>query len=320
MPLFAILHVDHEGIHPHSCTLIVASSAISIAENILENPDRWRAALLCAHADDGDSRSLWQLLQADSLTPQELLTLIDKTTLDAGFGEMLRIYPIEIESLDDFQVGTRWSNFETSKSDQPSTTSKGLATPVSPVQDQQGELLIKKQGSLDELREKLLMDARSLLSTPEFQEYVQNLLKQNIWRYSELGSFQSVLADLSTWHMPLLGFPLKIRNIEETLGDMANEAQPNPLPQHLHLDIRFGLWHQNLKIPVYEENADSSEFNAGDLEQRWLMVGSSLKNTIERTGFLISPEVTPQQQSKLLLELTCLVSYIVELVFREHFQ
>jgi hypothetical protein len=118
MPLYTIIHIDHEGIHPDSCTLIVAPTAIAIAENILENPDRWRAALLCAYVNDGDSRSLWQRLQSDSLTPQELLTLIDKTTLDAGFGEMLRIYPIEIESLDDFQVGTRWSNSETNKSDQ----------------------------------------------------------------------------------------------------------------------------------------------------------------------------------------------------------
>lgn len=315
MPLYTILHIDHEGIHPHSCTLIVASSAIAIAQSILENLDRWRAALLCAHADDGDSRSLWQRLQADSLTPQELLTLIDKTTLDAGFGEMLRIYPIEIESLADFQVETRWSNSETNKSVQLSTISERLETPISPDQDQQGELLIKKQVSLDEL-EKLSVDARSLLSTPEFHEYIGDLLNQNIWKYSELGSCQSSLVDLWTWHLPSLGFPLKVRDIEKIWGNSANEAQPNPLPQHLHLNICFGLWHQNLKIPMYEGNADSSEFNTGDLEQRWLMVGSSLKNTIERTGFLISPEITPQQQQKLALELTCLVSYIVELVFR----
>lgn len=316
MPLYTIIHIDHEGIHPDSCTLIVASSAIAIAENILENPDRWRAALLCAHLDDGDSRSLWQRLQSDSLAPQELLTLIDKTTLDADFGEMLRIYPIGIESLDNFHVGTRWSNSEIDKSGQLPTTSEQLVTSISPDQDQQGKLLIKKQFNFDGLREKLSADARSLLSTPEFREYVQDLLKQNIWKYSELNSFQSSLVDLSTWHLPSLGFPLRIRYIEKTLGDRANEAQPNPLPQHLHLDICFGLWRQNLKIPVYEENADSSEFNADDLEQRWLMVGSSLKNTIERTGFLIAPEITPQQQQKLLLELTCLVSYIVELVFR----
>jgi hypothetical protein len=316
MPLYTIIHIDHEGIHPHSCTLIVASSVITIAEDILENPDRWRAALLCAHADDGDSRSLWQRLQSDSLTPQELLTLIDRTTLDAGFGEMLRIYPIEIKSLDDFQAGTRWSNSETNKSSQLPTISERLETLLSSDQDQQGKLLIKNQGNLDKLRERLSADARSLLSTPEFREYVRDLLNQNIWKYSELGSFQLSISDLSTWHLSSLGVPLRIRDIEKTLRDRTNEAQPNPLPQHLHLDVCFGLWHQNLKIPVDEENADFSEFDSDDLEQRWLMVGRSLKNTIERTGFLISPEVTPQQQQKLVLELACVVAYIVELVFR----
>ena len=318
MPLYTILHIDHEGIHPDSCTLVAASSAIAIAQNILEDPDRWRAALLYAHADDGDSRSLWQRLQADSLTPQELLTLIDKTTLNACFGEMLRIYPMEIESLDDVQVGTRWSNSET-KSVQLPTVSERLATPISPDQNQHEKLLIKKQANLDELREKVSVDARSLLSTPEFQEYGRDLLNQNIWKYSELGSFQLSISDLSTWHLPSLGFPLEIRDIE-IWENSADEDPLNPLPQYLYLGICLGLWHQSLKIPVYEGNTDFSEFDAGDLEQRWLIVGGFLKNTIERAGFLISPEITPQQQPKLVLELTCLVSYIVELVFREHFQ
>lgn len=220
---------------------------------------------------------------------------------------MLRIYPIEIKSLDDFQAGTRWSNSETNKVQ--------LETLISSDEDQQRELLIKNQGSLDKLREKLSADARSLLATPEFQEYVRDLLNQNIWKYSELGSFQLSISDLSTWHLPSLGFPLRIRDIEKTLRGRTNEAQPNPLPQHLHLDICFGLWHQNLKIPLYEGNADS-EFDAGDLEQRWLMVGNSLKNTIERTGLLIAPETTPLQKQELVLELACVVAYIVELVFR----
>lgn len=104
MPLFAILHADSEGIHSYSCTIVAASSEVAIAQHILENPDRWQALLQYAHLDDGDSRSIWYRIQADVVTPQALLTLINKTTLDVDFGEMLRIQPIEIHCLDNLVV------------------------------------------------------------------------------------------------------------------------------------------------------------------------------------------------------------------------
>lgn len=296
MPLFAIIHIDGDGLHSSSCTVVVAPSAAAIAQNILANPDPWHAPLLYAYPSDRDPRSIWQRIQADSLEPEELIELINQTRLDTLSGEMLRIYPIEIQALDSLQLNSRWSS---------SVTAGSLAM-SSPYQNSQP------------LFAQLAQDARSLLSTPAFQEYMENLLNQNIWKYSELRSLRLDTSNLSTWHLPSLGFPLKISNIQKIQESSANEHRLNPLPQHLCINICFGLWQQSLKIPMHEEDIDFSEAGADELEQRWLVVGSCLKDTIGRSEFLISPEVTAEQQSKLILELTCLLSYIVELlVFKD---
>jgi hypothetical protein len=211
---------------------------------------------------------------------------------------MLRIYPIEIQTLDSFQLNSRWSS---------SATAGSLAM-GSPSHNSQPDTLFSQ----------LAQDARSLLSTPEFQKYIENLLNQNIWKYSELRPLRLVTSNLSTWHLPSLEFPLKISNIQKIQENSANKHQLNPLLQYLHINICFGLWQQSLKIPTHEEDVDFSKSDADELEQRWLVVGTCLKDIIGQSEFLISPEVTPQQQSKLILELTCLLAYIVELlVFKD---
>lgn len=296
MPLFAIVHCDSDGLHSSSCTVIAATSALAIARNILAHPDHWHATLLYAYPNDGDPRSIWQRIQADSFEPEALIEFINQTTLDTLSGEMLRIYPIEIQTLDGFQLNSRWSS---------SATAGSLAM-SSPSQNTQPDTLFSQ----------LAQDARSLLSTPEFQEYIENLLNQNIWQHSELRSLRLITSDLSTWQLPSLGFPLKISNIQKGQGSRSSGYQLNALPPDLHIDICFGRWNQKLKIPMYEEAVAFSE--ADELEQRWLVVGTCFKDIIGQSEFLISPEVMPQQQSKLVLELTCLVSYIVELlVFKD---
>ena len=108
MPLFAILHCDSEGLHPGSCTLIAAPSLMAIAQHILDYSERWQPLLIHAQPADGDRRSVWQRMQADVLTPEALLALLNQTTLEADYAEMLRIESIEIQSLDAFQARTRW--------------------------------------------------------------------------------------------------------------------------------------------------------------------------------------------------------------------
>ncbi|WP_448286042.1 hypothetical protein [Phormidesmis priestleyi] len=197
MPLFAILHADYEGLHSSSCTIIAATSVLAIAQDILNNPDRWQAVLRYVYPDDEDSGSLWQRLQGDALTPQDLLTLINKTSLDVGFGEMLRIQLIEIACLDDLIINSRWSIQESGASNSA-----------------KADLGASQGNLLDSLRFQLVEDARSLLTTQGFQKYVQTLLSQDIWQYSNLAALNLITPDLSTWLLTSLGIPVKLSNSE----------------------------------------------------------------------------------------------------------
>lgn len=291
MPLFAILHIDFEGLHPSSCRVVAASSELAIAENILENPDRWRAVLFHAHPDDGDPRSIWQRIQTGGLTPAVLLTLINRTSLDVDFGEMVRIYPLEIQALSDVRFMRPGSEV------------------LNPAQDAGVD-----EGDIpNPLLPQLAEDARSLLSTQDFQKYIHILLKQDTWQQSNLHTLNLITPDLSTWLLPSLEIPVKLSNIEVRESSTgSSEVQDEYL--YFQSDIQFGLWSSNLRIPIaekYEGDSDSSPNTVGD---RWLDVGNSLKKSIELSGFWIAPEVSPTQKSQLLIELTCLLSYITELI------
>lgn len=107
MPLYAILHSDIEGLHDKSCTLVQATSPAEIAQQMLAHPERWQALLYQLYPDDGDPRSVWQRVQSDGLTPEALLALIDRTYPDEP-AEMVRIQPVQVQSLNQAKVETRW--------------------------------------------------------------------------------------------------------------------------------------------------------------------------------------------------------------------
>ncbi|MGV0029404.1 hypothetical protein ACFE35_30870 [Phormidesmis priestleyi ANT.L61.2] len=88
---------------------------------------------------------------------------------------------------------------------------------------------------------------------------------------------------------------------------------PNFVRTIVHSNIQFGLWSSRLKIPVDGEYEGYSESDTDKLGGRWLDVGDALKKIIEVSGFWISPEISSEQQAGLLMELTCLLSYIIEL-------
>ena len=291
MPLFAILYIDFEGLHPSSCKVIAASSELAIAKNILEDPDRWCAVLLSAQPDDGDPRSIWRRIQTGMLTPETLLTLISRTSLDVDFGEMVRIYPLEIQSLNDVSFMRPGGEALSPAQDAGADSSGNLPNPLLP---------------------QLAEDARSLLETQDFQKYVEALLKQNIWQVSNLRKMMLISPDISTWLLPFLEIPIKLSNIQIGKNSGRNESEAGGC-RYFHGTLQIGLWSSNLEVPIHpEELPDFGESRIDTLEDRWLDVGDSLRRFIEVYGFTISPQLIAEQRPKLLLELTCLIAYTIE--------
>lgn len=353
MPLFAILHIDPQGLHRHSCTLIEAASLTAIAQHILTDPDRWQAVLQYVYPNDDDCRSLRLRIGADELTPEYLLTLIAQTEPDQHFAEMLRIYAVEIQTLDQVQIKTRLLDQNASQihssgtplaEPTPTTTTETspsqilsaytalqqqkrkeitaqlqqlqarFAQQVQAVQQQERKFVEAQADLLDQLRRQLAMDARSLLLTPNFQEYLHTLLEQDIWQYSQL-RFQLNTADCSTWLLPTLEFPVQLSNVERVQPDTAAEQAVDAIGS-VNLHLQVGLWQQELKIStVSVEEATPNHSGADDVEQQWLNAGQCLKQSIEAEpfGFVVSPDLTPAQHSQLIMELTCLLAYVATL-------
>lgn len=293
MPLFAILHCDHEGLHSSSCTIVAANSEVAIAKNILENPERWRELLFFAQPDDGDPCSIWRRIQTGRLAPDELLTLINKTSLDADFGDMVRIYPVEIQALDDVNFMRLDSDRRKIDSTQDAVADSGDNPHVS-------------------LLPQLAEDARSLLRTRDFQSYVETLLKQSIWQVSNLRNIR-LIPDILTWLIPSLQIPIKLSDIQ--IGEDRGKGESEECCRYFYGNIQLGMWSSSLEVPIHpEELSDLEDARIDTLEDRWLDVGDSLRKSIEVHGFLVAPQLTPEQQSKLLLELTCLIAYATELL------
>lgn len=108
MPLFAILRADCEHIHPGSCILLEADSLIAIAQDMLTNPGRWKILLDNLYPDKTDLRSVWQRIKTDALTPQKLLRLINQTYPHEDCMQMVRIQPIQVQSLENLKFKSIW--------------------------------------------------------------------------------------------------------------------------------------------------------------------------------------------------------------------
>jgi hypothetical protein len=215
MPLYAILHSDIEGLHDKSCTLVQAASPIEIAQQMLAHPEQWKALLYHLYPDDGNPRSVWQRVQSDGLTPEALLALIDQTYSDEP-AEMVRIQPVQVQSLNRVKVETRCMSSDASdyldsiSGDPPvsptqipsSSTIRELVAAYTLLRRRKGrelsaqlnqmrqqviaefdsirqremEFTALQESLLDQIRTHFAFDARSLLTTTDFERFVHSML------------------------------------------------------------------------------------------------------------------------------------------------
>lgn len=108
MPLFTILRVDVEYLHPGSCILVEAASLTAIAEDMLARPDHWKPLLDYLYPDEADPRSLWYRLQEETMTPEVLLSLINQTEGYEELTLMVRIQPVQVQPLSKVKLGSLW--------------------------------------------------------------------------------------------------------------------------------------------------------------------------------------------------------------------
>lgn len=337
MPLYAIVHIDCEGLHDHSCTLVEAASATEIAQQILAHPDRWKSLLYRLYPDDNDPCGLWHRIHNDELTPAALLALIEQTYPYDDWAQMLRIYPVQAQSLDQLQLASRSipTNDPIPRGDgiHPARLNPTPTRPALPIElvladsiklrlrkerelvmqinqlkehigielqaIQQHELALTAQQSaqLDQLRVHLAIDARSLLHTGDFQAFVHSMVRQGD---GELGRALNPI----DWHLGTLPHPLQLENIEA----IEQGKSAGAIAFGVRMTVRLGNWHQVITIPIGRQGKGAPvHYDPLATPQQWIEVGYQLQQSLRRLP------IEPEHQLGLAQELGCLLSYVGEL-------
>lgn len=101
MPLFLVTCVCDEGLYDSSFRVVEATSRLAVAQNMLQNPRRWRTFLNSAYKEKGGVSPLFDYIHEPNLTAELLLQEIDRTYIDGDSFFQLRIYEIQtIEKID----------------------------------------------------------------------------------------------------------------------------------------------------------------------------------------------------------------------------
>lgn len=343
MPLYAILHSDIEGLHEHSCTLVEAASLTAIAQHILTCPDRWKPLLYHLYPEDNDPCSLWRRIQTDDLTPEALLTLIEQTYPHDNWAEMVRIYPVQDQSLDQIQLETRWI-----RSDDPDLHQAGIfpgtpnATHIYPAstvevliatytrlrQRKEKELVTQinqlkqqivvdlqaiKQHELEftaaqaillnQLRTRFAIDARSLLQARDFETFIHSIFVQSDGEHGKSSPLQ-VARNPIDWQLNALTPPLQFQNIQV----IKQRKEHGTVTFAVQIAVNLGSWQQDLIIPI--GNPGESVLNCYHpvyTTQQWIEISYQLQQTLTRLP------ITPSSQLGLAQELVCLLAYVGEL-------
>ncbi|BBD59004.1 hypothetical protein NIES2109_17830 [Nostoc sp. HK-01] len=109
MPLYLITSLFDEGINPSNFRVVEADSKLDIASHILSYPHQWERFLRSSFPRDwrhleSNVGSLWDCVQAQSMTSERLLELIDMTRVDGDSGTQLAIHEITVQFLSDINT------------------------------------------------------------------------------------------------------------------------------------------------------------------------------------------------------------------------
>ncbi|MBD2464896.1 hypothetical protein H6G89_28230 [Oscillatoria sp. FACHB-1407] len=342
MPLYAILHSDIEGLHEKSCTLVHAGSPVEIAQHMLAHPKQWQALLYQLYPDDGDSRSLWQRIQADKLTPETLLALINQTCCDEP-AEMVRIQPVQVQSLNQVKVETRWIGSDASdyldsmSGDPPVSSAQTLSSSTieellaiytqlrrrkgrelsaqlnqmrqqviaefDSIRQRELEFTALQETLLDQLQTHFAFDARSLLTTIDFERFVHSMLVAGLEKSGVTPPLQ-VAQSPADWVLKTLPHPLQLQNIQI----IRPSKEPEITEFFVEMQVSLGDWSQFLSVPVGgSKDGLSVSYQPLYTTQQWIEVSYQIQKN------LVKLPIAPDLQLGLAQELVCLLTYIGEL-------
>ena len=184
-----------------------------------------------------------------------------------------------------------------------------LATELQGLQELEQQLLSAQGSVLEQIRPVLATDARSLLPTPQFQEFVRDLLKEVKAKPKQAAFTLKVASKTTKWILNTIEQPLQVSQIEVVEQTNSYDAGKQSLTRYyVRMLMQLGEWQQIFEIPTATtQNNDPDMYHSCSTFTQWYGSVVRIKVAIEQLP------VSSVKQQKLAQELTCVMAYVCNL-------
>lgn len=171
------------------------------------------------------------------------------------------------------------------------------------IRQRELEFTALQETLLDQLRTHFAFDARSLLSTLEFERFIHSMLKAGFEEPHATPPLQVAQSPVD-WALKNLPHPLQLQNIQTTRPS----KEPEITEFFVEMQVSLGDWSQFLSIPVGgSKDGLSVSYQPLYTTQQWIEVSYQLQKSLAQLP------IASDLQLGLAQELVCLLTYIGEL-------
>lgn len=184
-----------------------------------------------------------------------------------------------------------------------------LAAELQALQGLEQQLLSAQENVLEQIRPVLATDARSLLSTSQFQEFVRDLLQEVKAKPKQASFVLEVAPKTTKWILHTLEQPLQLNQIEVFERTNSYNAGKQSLTRYcIHMLIQLGEWQQAFDIPTATaQNNDPDTYHPYSAFTVWCESDICMRATVRQLP------VASAKQQRLAQELTCVMAYVCDL-------
>lgn len=184
-----------------------------------------------------------------------------------------------------------------------------LAAELQGLQDLEQQLLSAQEGVLEQIRLVLETDARSLLSTSQFQEFVRDLLQEVKAKPKQASFVLEVTPKTTKWILHTLEQPLQVSQIESVERTNSYDDEKQFLTRYyIRMLVQLGEWRQIFEIPTATaQNNDPDMYHACSTFTQWYGSDTRMKTAVKQLP------VASAKQQRLAQELTCVMAYVCDL-------
>lgn len=171
------------------------------------------------------------------------------------------------------------------------------------IRQQELEFTALQETLLDQLRTHFAFDARSLLTTIDFERFVHSMLVAGLEELGVTPPLQVAQSPVD-WALKTLPHPLQLQNIQTSRPS----KEPEVTEFFVEMQVSLGDWFQFLFVPVGGSKDGLSVFYQPlYTTQQWIEVSYQLQKNLAQLP------IAPDLQLRLAQELVCLLTYIGEL-------